>query len=450
MMKKINKKVLVMLSIIAICVVAMIVGVFFLNGKNTQDSQTKVETIVKQELVLETGSQIPALEDYFESINGNLKGFQITYLNEDESVEDRNILITTTYYEECEGEGEEKSCKETVLSPKAQEAILSNDEEAILEIFGDKTEEMQEIEFTTVVSGAYSYEISISDGKTTYNTKLVIKDETKPVLKVKDVEITEGEEVSASMFFVSCEDNSRTACDALKSVNEEGEEATLPKEVGEHEVYFQSKDASGNASEVVKATLKINKKPEEPKKESSSSSSSSSSNSGSNSSSSNKGSSSSSGNSGSSSSKGSGSSSGSSGSSSGSSGGSSGGSSSKPSTPSTPSKPACGANGFLGEDREKVTQAMMYEYWGCSGSGKTYGRDVGWYQNASLNDVRACDEKFGSCWNTYGFRVVYDANNFRSVNVGVYFQVKMYTGNYELVGEGYNKGGATIWQWKKF
>ena len=113
-----------------------------------------------------------------------------------------------------------------------------------------------------------TYNVTIKDDKNDNQYKLVLKivDNEKPVLKTKNAEITEGEDISINSFVESCSDNSHSACfySFIKESNEKQERTNeIDKSVGEHELKLIAYDLANNETEVKTVKLKVNEKKKE-------------------------------------------------------------------------------------------------------------------------------------------------------------------------------------------
>ena len=417
--KQKSKKTVVVITLMVLAIVIGAVTLWCV--KNNENKVVAEPTEVRSVLTVETGSPVPEVSDYFKHLNGSAEDFTITYLNDDEEIEKRDELFTATYYIDTEGN-----------EVKKDDAFESSDTEEN-EVLKDGYKEV------VVLKGTYSYTVTIqnkNDEKEVYITKLQLEDTKAPVLKVKDATITEGDNVDATNFFERCDDNSREACNTPYFVKEvKGEDGTtyekteLDKSVGEHEVLLQASDASGNVSEVVKAKLTVNKKPEEPKPTTNNSGSSNKTTS---SGSTTKKPSSNGSSSNSSSSKGSGSSS---------------GSTSKPATN------ACGSKGY------NYDPSTAYAFWGCNGhepaGGMSQQTNDDLWGAAGKKELNACNAHFGdddcSDW-IYTLPIVDNATH---KVVGYYVQFKMFHGNGDwgsetTVGTGYMLPGRVVMTSKSY
>lgn len=199
-------------------------------GHSFQDEIIHENIAIQDSLILEAGSKIPSLEDYV--INwGNLdKNSTITYKNLDTEAVDDNLQTTEIYTDQS---GKEVSTEEAI----------------------DETGAVRPgYQITTVLTRTGTYEITIVDPTTSesYVSQLIVEDNIAPILKVKDMEITEGDTINVNDFVESCNDNSHTACEILKT--------EIPTTVGVHEISIQAQDAMGNISEAQIAKLTIKEK----------------------------------------------------------------------------------------------------------------------------------------------------------------------------------------------
>lgn len=95
--------------------------------------------------------------------------------------------------------------------------------------------------------GVYEVKVLINDE--TYQTKITVEDTIKPVLKLKEVSINEGESYKIDDFIDNCTDNSGETC-----LYEYKNFATYSKE-GTYDITIIAKDSSSNA---VEETTKLN------------------------------------------------------------------------------------------------------------------------------------------------------------------------------------------------
>ena len=95
--------------------------------------------------------------------------------------------------------------------------------------------------------GVYEVKVLINDE--TYQTKITVEDTIKPVLKLKEVSINEGESYKIDDFIDNCTDNSGETC-----LYEYKNPTTYSKE-GTYDITIIAKDSSSNA---VEETTKLN------------------------------------------------------------------------------------------------------------------------------------------------------------------------------------------------
>lgn len=139
--------------------------------------------------------------------------------------------------------------KLTTIYLDENNSVISK-EEAII------NDELKEgIKGKNILPKSGKYNIQITNNKNKFNTTITIIDNEKPILKLKEITIKEGEEVNINSFIESCTDNSYS-CSNLKLTNYE----KLPTEVGEYELEFVIQDINGNTSDPVKTKFKIESK----------------------------------------------------------------------------------------------------------------------------------------------------------------------------------------------
>src|SRR5574344_1612003 len=110
-------------------------------------------------------------------------------------------------------------------------------------------------EIKKLVSKIGTYEGTIKYDNKSYKVTLEVVDKTMPVLKLKEVTITEGESYDINNFIESKEDNSKTEV----VINFETEEMKTYTAVGEYTIKVKAEDESKN-SLVAETKLVIKKK----------------------------------------------------------------------------------------------------------------------------------------------------------------------------------------------
>lgn len=99
-------------------------------------------------------------------------------------------------------------------------------------------------------TGEYTFAVSYKGNRKT--GKLIVKDTTKPTVKVNDLVVGLNEDFSASEFLMSCDDYSLPCSVSLKT----GTIKDLTKEVGKKSVDLIVKDNSGNET-ITSASLEV-------------------------------------------------------------------------------------------------------------------------------------------------------------------------------------------------
>ena len=99
-------------------------------------------------------------------------------------------------------------------------------------------------EIKKLVSKVGTYEGTIKYDNKSYKVTLEVVDKTVPVLKLKEVTITEGESYDINSFIESKEDNSKTEV----TVNFETEEMKTYTAVGEYTIKVKAEDESKNST----------------------------------------------------------------------------------------------------------------------------------------------------------------------------------------------------------
>ncbi len=296
-----KKSKLKIIIIVVVCILLLAATVYAIYYHNL--------VLIKDKIILESGTSIKNLEKRFIEKQGNLKIKKIEYTNLDDKVKDKNELATLDIYLDAKGN---KVDRDKACDKKDDEYILKK---------GYKLE--------THLINVYSYNVKIiATDSRVFKSKLILKDTQAPKLTVKQsVEITEGDEIKAEMFLSSYEDASNMergeiyfvkevkveekenkekddkkavkTTSKTKTVNnletlsndkketkdteketkvkyEKYELTADDKKVGEHELLVVVEDPSKNVSEPAKVKLVVKEKPTEPEEEVTSSGSSSS------------------------------------------------------------------------------------------------------------------------------------------------------------------------------
>jgi len=212
--------------------VAIGIGLVLILGKDNEvvdkkGKETVSEEIpdvkIKDEVVLEVGSETLESKDYFLSFDGLSDNLEVKI----------DTDVTIVY---------EDSNKKTI-NEKEYQKLDAKEKESYT-----KKEVYLNI-------GEFNVLIKDLDNLKEYKTILKIEDTTAPTLKLKKVTIKEGDKYDAKKFVEFCLDNSGEACD----ISFQKEDMGKITKAGTHEIEIVAKDISGN--EVLEKTeLKIEAK----------------------------------------------------------------------------------------------------------------------------------------------------------------------------------------------
>lgn len=206
------------------------------NERIAREEADRIE--IRESLEIETASKVPTANDFVAKKGSLSDDLSIEFVNIDEEVEDKNLQSLVFYFDEDGNDA------------KKDEALDKD---------GSLNEGFVSGEYLT---GIGEYQVKITDNSTelTYESKLIVTDTEKPELKVRDVEVTEGDSVEISQFIESCTDNSRSAC-LYKVVDDEGNTLeSIDKSVGEREIKLVAYDNSGNETDAQTAKLTVKEK----------------------------------------------------------------------------------------------------------------------------------------------------------------------------------------------
>ncbi len=162
-------------------------------------------------------------------------------------------------------EGENKNEPQGTLSLKS-EATVEVNEKYSKDIFFAKIENVElddiDIEYPKNfdISKAGEYDVKVTVGEESHNTKLKVVDTIMPELEVKEVTINENDSYKAKDFVKSCTDNSQKDCTITfykSGTDEDGNKIDYStfKESGTYSIKISAKDDAGN--ENVKETKLI-------------------------------------------------------------------------------------------------------------------------------------------------------------------------------------------------
>ncbi len=196
-MKKIKlnrKKVIIWtLSIIAVVCIGVVITLTICNKNRQSKKLWSFETVNK---TIEIYTEVPQATDYIKSLNTpsltiSKDSLQIEYL-------DSNNQITKLPTEKIDGK--------------------------------------------KVANKLGNYQVHLYNKEGTIDQKVILSivDTTAPILTLKDVTLTKGQDITAESFVENCTDNSKTECHLAFA------QETIPNAVGEHEIVIKASDDSGN------------------------------------------------------------------------------------------------------------------------------------------------------------------------------------------------------------
>lgn len=224
---------------VSVLVLVVIIILVMLVSRKEKDrpvvpAVTKYE--LKEELILEAGSLLPEVVDYFK---------------EYENVDMTDVKIT--YPEEFEVSYDVSACSALVLSE--------------MELAGDNVDYTKYDCVSTILSTPATYGITISLLDKEYTVRLVVEDTTAPVVITQNKEIYEGEEYKLDDFVKTCYDISDD-CEVNYYTEDKTEEGTIIDyskftDAGTYTIKLIATDKYENVSKPVEATLVI-VKPESP------------------------------------------------------------------------------------------------------------------------------------------------------------------------------------------
>lgn len=458
------KKLLKSKKVVCILTIMLVAGIGTASCLTIKANADKV--LVRDQVVLESGTSTNNLEKRFIEKRGNLEISRVEYTNTDKEVTKRKELATVDVYLNSKGE---KVDRDEACDKKGTE------EKPAYVLKKGYTKDVRLID-------VYSYDVKIiaKDGRI-FKSKLVLKDTKAPKLIAKEtVEVTEGDEIKADLFFeryedasnrahgdmyfvkeVKVEDSKTTKEDTSKDTKKENtkkkaevkkttsldkktESKTTKKEtkeekpevkyekyeltdedkkVGEHELLVVIEDPSKHVSEPVKVKLVVKEKPVEEEPEEVATGGNTGYSGGSRSGGTYRRSSG--------------------GYSGGNSGGSVGGS-------------ACGSQGYarmMPKSGMMISQSMLFAFWGCNGSdanwvSKTNQANQELAFGAGVAQLNACNARYGgSCYDYSIPETVYDVATGKSVGMYAPFVMESSAG---IVGRGYMLPGSVVMTFRNY
>ena len=216
-------------GVVALIFILLLIILIIANKKPKKPSTIVGDPVfkLKEELVVEAGSALPDIVDYFEKLeNVDIKSIKVEY------PEDFEISYDNSY---CSDEDIEK---------------MDN---------GANIEDFPCVERTLKSPATYGVSITIQDKE--YTVRVIVTDTSAPILKLKDVEIYAGNNYEITDFISFCVD-STGACEIFfydKDIDETGNTIDYSKyaDPGEYKVKIYAKDSFDNFTDPMEANLKI-------------------------------------------------------------------------------------------------------------------------------------------------------------------------------------------------
>lgn len=230
--KKHAKKDKMKILIAGVVVLVIILIIIILALASRKPKKPVINNVVpifelKDELVIEAGSSIPDVADYFKKLeNIDVDSIKVEY------PEDFEISYDTSF---CTDEENEK--------------INTS----------DNIEDYECVVKTLKTPATYGVSLTIQDKE--YTVRLVVEDSSAPILTLKNVEIYSGNTYNLEDFIEFCVDAAGT-CDVFfydKDVDEAGNVIDYSKYTtpGTYKVRIYAKDSYGNTSDAFETELKI-------------------------------------------------------------------------------------------------------------------------------------------------------------------------------------------------
>ena len=228
----------IVIGIVALLVLILLFKLLGMATKKKIVKPKKTEIVVRKEVKTEIYAPLPDKTVYFEELaNFNVDDIIISYPSN---------LPLDAVYDDCSKDAMkiiEKIDKDKDLTKEEEEATAC-------------------IKYVPNTLGIY--DVTVAFGDKDYTVSLNVSDDTAPTLKVKDLEIVEGQKYQIKDFIDKCSDNSKKECDYKFNykTDEDDVDYGAYTEAGSYEITIVAIDKSGNRSEPQKATLTIKEKPE--------------------------------------------------------------------------------------------------------------------------------------------------------------------------------------------
>lgn len=237
------KKLLKSKKVVCILTIMLVAGIGTASCLTIKANADKV--LVRDQVTLESGTSTNNLENRFIEKRGNLEISRVEYTNTDKEVTKRKELATVDVYLNSKGEkvDRDEACDKKGTEEKPEYVLKKG-----------YTKDVRLID-------VYSYDVKIiaKDGRI-FKSKLVLEDTKAPKLIAKEtVEVTEGDEIKADLFFERYEDASNRAHGDMYFVKEvKVEDSKTTKE----DTSKDTKKENTKKKAEVKKTTSLDKKAE--------------------------------------------------------------------------------------------------------------------------------------------------------------------------------------------
>ena len=220
-----------------ILIILIILLISFINKKPKNKNKISNDILLRSKITTEVNSTLPDKTSYFEKLaNTNLD------------------KITINYPEEMGIEPNVDECP--IESLENINNILDGTTEGSLD-------EYECIKYVPTKLGTFKVNINVNNKE--YNTDLIVKDLTAPVITLKPIEITAEDSYDVKDFVESCKDNYDSECIInyyynSYDENENGLDYSKITTEGSYTVKITASDASGNSSLPLETTLTVQPK----------------------------------------------------------------------------------------------------------------------------------------------------------------------------------------------
>lgn len=221
--KHTKRNIIILVAFLVIVLVA-VVSIVLLKPVKEKESTSEEPQVNINELSLEIGDEIPLSKDF----SGDLIDYEV------------------------------------IIDDEILSKIYLKDDTELNEEEYDKLSDEEKDGYTVkkILLKLGTFDVTLKKDDKEYQAKLTIQDTLAPTLVLKEVTITDGDELTIDSFIESCTDNSRGDCTYTYVDDENNEIESIDTSVGEHTVSILAKDESENKT-TESTKLIVNKKPEE-------------------------------------------------------------------------------------------------------------------------------------------------------------------------------------------